>query len=508
MAAGLSSCGDFLKEHSQELTYATSCKDLSELLIGGGYMNYTNLTGSLTSDDGYYLPWIHVMDDDVRELLLGSYVDPDGSREKLAGFHRWEKNPYHQNDIPYTDMNWYRFYEHIAILNVILHKAADFTDDPIEEQLQVKGESYFLRAAYYFLLVNVYAKPYEKSTASSTPGVPLKISPQIEDRDYSRNSVEEIYRQIVSDLEESVKCFGELPAKSIHRAGGAAALTLLSRVYCYMGEWDKVPELCDRVLAMGEYSLLDLNSFDFTDSRKHFIDQNSPEIIFTMGGYAWGQISQDLKYPVRPVSTFTVSDELKYRVLSENDLRQKAFFTMATFYYEGDPTYIRPSKYKAKDSQGKPVSSIFLIRLPEVYLNMAEAHAMNGDEGKAIAALQELRAMRFAPADLGTIGLSGEELVNYIRDERRRELCFEGHRWFDLKRYAVSPVYPYEKVLRHDYYVPGTGLDFGSVGGYYELGRYSDDAGGYVMTMPDGEIEMNNGALVNNERPERKLIEL
>lgn len=36
----------------------------------------------------------------------------------------------------------------------------------------------------------------------------------------------------------------------------------------------------------------------------------------------------------------------------------------------------------------------------------------------------------------------GEDLVNLIRDERRRELCFEGHRWFDLRRYAVNPKYP------------------------------------------------------------------
>ena len=40
-----------------------------------------------------------------------------------------------------------------------------------------------------------------------------------------------------------------------------------------------------------------------------------------------------------------------------------------------------------------------------------------------------------------------------IRLERRRELCFEGHRWFDLRRYAVCEKYPYSKQIRHAFNV-------------------------------------------------------
>ena len=45
--------------------------------------------------------------------------------------------------------------------------------------------------------------------------------------------------------------------------------------------------------------------------------------------------------------------------------------------------------------------------------------------------------------------LSGEELVRFIREERRRELCLEGHRWFDLRRYKVAEKYPQETTVNH-----------------------------------------------------------
>lgn len=501
------SCGDFLKEHSQELTYATSCKDLSELLIGGGYMEYSGLTAGLSSSSGYYFPWIHVMDDDTRELCWGMNDGTLGSREKLGGFHRWERAPFHENNVPYADQNWNRLYKHIAVLNVILEKVKEFSDDPLEEQLQVKGESYFLRAAYYFLLVNIYAKPYDVATAQTTLGIPLKIVPQVEDKNFSRSSVKEIYDQIVSDLNESVACFEGLPTKSIHRAGEASALTLLSRVYCYMGKWDAVEELCNKVLKKG-YTLTDLNTHD---PAGHFTDQYSPEIIFTMGGYAWGQISERVKFPDRTMSTFTLSNELQYHLFSEKDLRPAAFFAIAKPLYV-DQSFLRPAKYKADITSGKPVSDNFLIRLSEVYLNKAEALAMTGKDQDAIRALQELRAKRFKPGDLDEPQLSGEALLQFIRDERRRELCFEGHRWFDLRRYAVSPKFATEKVIRHDFYVynPSTMIptEPGFVSGYYQLGKYSEDPDGYVLPIPDSEIEMSEGSLINNERPERPLINL
>ena len=143
------------------------------------------------------------------------------------------------------------------------------------------------------------------------------------------------------------------------------------------------------------------------------------------------------------------------------------------------------------------------IRLPELYLTKAEALAILGREAEAIATLQELRKKRFAPENLTDIGLNNEALVNFIRDERRRELCFEQHRWFDLRRYGVNSKFPYGKFIRHRSYAYNSSGRY--IQGYYELKPYTQDQAAYVLPIPDREIEFSHGAITNESRPERPL---
>ena len=95
----------------------------------------------------------------------------------------------------------------------------------------------------------------------------------------------------------------------------------------------------------------------------------------------------------------------------------------------------------------RDVSDNFLFRTAEAYLNGAEAAAMRGDEGTAHSLLKTLRDNRLKNS--GAITASGADLIAFIRDERQRELCLEGHRWFDLRRYTVCEQYPWSKSYRH-----------------------------------------------------------
>lgn len=74
------------------------------------------------------------------------------------------------------------------------------------------------------------------------------------------------------------------------------------------------------------------------------------------------------------------------------------------------------------------------LRLSEAYLILAEA-VYNTDEELALRMINELREKRYAEGKNYEVNYSGEELLNFIREERRRELCFEGQRWFV---YAVT----------------------------------------------------------------------
>ena len=178
---GLASCNDFLEEYSQNQVYVTSVEDLNELLVGECFMSWQNVYSAShnSSPEGQNYPWLHVMDDDSEEFLVGELAsDQSSPRNVLAHFHRWQSDPFTTiEDKQWEDQDWSKFYERIAVLNNVIYYAGEFRKDGDDEELlnRVEGEARFLRAGYYFLLVNMYGKPYSKATAYEDAGVPLKI---------------------------------------------------------------------------------------------------------------------------------------------------------------------------------------------------------------------------------------------------------------------------------------------------------------------------------------------
>ncbi|MBO5788179.1 MAG: RagB/SusD family nutrient uptake outer membrane protein, partial [Bacteroidaceae bacterium] len=130
------------------------------------------------------------------------------------------------------------------------------------------------------------------------------------------------------------------------------------------------------------------------------------------------------------------------------------------------------------------------LRLSEAYLNYAEAMAMRGEEfaDEATTALNALREKRFDPEDFEAEEFdSQEELVQFIRDERRRELCFEGHRWFDLRRWGM-PSFTHK--WHHSKESTST---------------YRLEEGDLLYTVPiPDEALQSNGELVQNELPGKR----
>ena len=150
------------------------------------------------------------------------------------------------------------------------------------------------------------------------------------------------------------------------------------------------------------------------------------------------------------------------------------------------------------------VSDVLMLRGAEAYLNMAEACAMmRTEDGLANKYLNELRRKRIN--DYVDENYVGEELVSQIRNERRKELCFEGHRWFDLRRYTVSNPYPYTKKIYRVY---------GFYGGYpsylleqVETYVLEENDFAYTFDIPKTVKEFDVVPMPGNERPARVALE-
>ncbi len=460
-ALALNSC-NFLDEYSQDQAYVNTWEDLNELLIGGCYVP-VNATAEW-QDKSNYGQFIHLLADelDERNVTTTGHKLFDG-KYYTFGDYTWQARSGLQEtyagDYFTENQTWTGMYKCINVANNILKSSEGLVQDTPEEVAgyhKVRGEAYFTRAFLYFWLTNAYGQPYNPSTASTELGVPLKTSEEVLDTKYSRNTVQECYDLIVSDLlaaESELTQYGEKQA-SIYRADSTAAQLLLSRVYLYMQNWPKAEEYARKVIA-SHPELQNLNS-----NSERFMQKTNPENIFSMGG-------TDLPCLVYDAArAYKVSKSL-YRSYSDNDLRKKNWYYVYSSFFgciklPDCPAYAGQFTTKDKDysyycsyyyaGTKISISSLFWLRSSEAYFNLAEALAYQGKDEESLKTLNMQRAARYVP---GSQELSktytNEELVNEIRTERFKEFSLEGHRWFDLRRYRVCEKYPSKISLTHNY---------------------------------------------------------
>ena len=464
MAALVVSCSDFLEEYSQSSFYAESWEDLNELLVGSGYVQ-PEVCGTMSQTGSpNFGTFIHYVGDELDENNLAvesrtiSYSKP-----YTFGYYTWQQRSGQNQE--YTDFyddnkEWTKCYYGINVANNILAAVGSVpcaTDEEIRGCAKVRAEARFLRAAFYYWLVNVYGQPYNAATADTDLGVPVKTSENVEDRKFDRNTVQEVYDLILSDLEAARADFRiyDTEKNSIYRADSTAVNLLLSRVFLYMGRWQECVDAANRVID-AHPALMQLNG-----NNSPFSVEGNVENIFSMGG---NDLPAQMDYAYQG---YRVSAEL-YGLYGDDDLRKTQWFWHLGHFI--GLTKLEPYNVSTNESSspsapdyyyyelyvhgwgGKiaSVSNVFLLRSAEAYLNKAEAEAYLGHETEAREALNHLRGYRYQTGT-AEVTASGEELVGEIRKERRKEFILEGQRWFDLRRYRVCPVYPERISLTHDY---------------------------------------------------------
>ena len=485
-----------MEDYSQDLVIAKSVQDVDELLLGSGYLRYGSPDDIVGGDVGW---WIHLLDDDVNGVIAGQanlhsavQVDVNLLRSTYYGYFCWQwevGRNYDKTSLASDASLWNTLYSRINIANIILAEIQDMDKENEEDELdawRVQGEAYFLRAQFYLFLVNIYGDAYAPSTAASKLGVPLKLTEYVEhdpDRNpqFERATVQEVYDQIVSDLENAVSCFerGSQP-QSIYRASREAALLLLSRVHLYMQDWEGAR---DRALDVLENRSTLSGLVDSTV----FLSTNNAEVIFTQG-------VQKLKHGITGTGgEFCVSSDL-YNLYSDNDRRKSVWFSLSSRDSIG-----MDFKYDRSDNPSY-LGDIFMLRTAEAYLNAAEAYAMLNDAGNASRYLNDLCRARYTGYSDQTYTM--DNVIQAVRDERRRELCFEGHRWFDLRRYAVCENEPYKRVIEHIF--PIYDVDEARFQ-YAEVYQLEEDDPAYTFAIPKDVLNFDSG-MPDNPREIREYV--
>lgn len=491
-------CKGFLEDYSQDLVVPKTVADLSEVLLGSGYLPSKEVN---TLNEGTMGWFLHILDDDVNTVM--SYNAIKGFQQMnpiYYGYFTWQMEVarnYEGTGLGNDNALWDGLYQRINAMNILLHELGNVSQSSEQDKLEafrVEGECLFLRAQFYFVLVNVYANAYNPDNASITLGVPLKLTYYVEhdkekETQFERTPVATVYEQMVADLKASIKCFQQSPqTSSYYRASEEAARLLLSRVYLYMQDWENAK------LAANDFLEKKSELLDYTticDSVSVVISEDCPEVLFSQGSLS---IQSDFS---GNGGDFCITRDL-YQLYDTTDYRRDLYFASAS---RSDS--IGLSRKYQMGKHRSYVSDFYMLRTAEGYLNMAEACAMLDDASGASDYLNRLRHYRIK--DYRDTLYSTKDIIEVVRNERRKELCFEGHRWFDLRRYAVCKKAPFKKTIEHVFAVYD--WDYKNLLKYGEVYQLEEDDLAYTFAIPKSVLEFDTG-MPDNLREKRTYTRL
>ncbi len=488
MAAAISSCGDFLDPKATSEYVPKDAESLNELLLGQAYPR-KDIANTL---DGF----LHLMDDDIAFAPYQTYDNYFENRlSAMQIVFTWQPNMWDQLYVIYPshNVNQYKaYYSLILGCNAILDYIGQANDSQ-EEINNVLAQAHALRGYYYFQLVNIFGKPYNSPGGPESLGVPLKLTSNIEEAGIRRNTVGDVYDQVLSDLKAAEELYESLPAdmqwKSNFRTSLPMVQLVLSRVYLYMENWAKAALYAEKVMNNSNFKFINVNDVPRMNpnaqSRIYYMNyqsyNSSPEVIMPFGNTA------DVAFwlfdtPKNGTPCFIASQDLMDSY-EDTDLR-KDFYIATTKQQDNYPRNWQtlPLGKISLNSQNNNLGSGSdnfgrSFRLSEAYLNYAEAKIeLNEDISGVFAKVDLMRKNRFKPEDFKpTPSMSQDAAREFIRAERRRELCYEGHRWFDIRRWGMPEI-------KHVWHVDGeTDVE-------YTL-KAGDNA--YTLPIPRTSIELN-----------------
>jgi len=445
-----SGCTNYLEENPDNRVELTHDEDYYATLTGA-YPEAWHLFTELMTDNYRYYEY-----SGWNSGTLVSWLKP---------FYLWS-DEYILNLPVGPESAWNSYYHSIYAANVVLEGIDNASGDEMFKQ-SIKGEALLVRAYCHFMLVNLFSKHYDPATAAQDLGIPYVRETEKEGIvHYQRDHVGSVYQQIEADALRGIQLIGSFTSDfPKYHFTKESAYALMSRFYLFTGEWEKCIQYSDSVLrrtSTVRNLVEDYNTYfevnDFEGFENDYCSSGKENILLMNKTLEWNS------YP----ATGFYANEFRTEFL-DGDLRGSLFVF-------NDNTNINwhTLKFIGQFKDGQQYSNVALFTVEEALLNRAEAlvRKVNPDINGALNdlnAILEYRYESFSPLTYSMFLGSAELVLERILDERRYELCYEGFRWFDLKRFNLP--------IEHD-------------NGGVTVSLEVDDLR-FVLQIPDKELSVN-----------------
>ncbi len=422
------------------LFVCSSCEDLLEEMpkqvVEENF--YTNAGDVESAVNATYLPFRSAAFTASFTAIVDTENDWGYGRGSRSQYNSWEA--FNSTNRGRAQGVWNLFYQAIRNANLVIKNAPTGLAEGQTEINQSVAEAKFMRAYYHFQLVRCWG------------GVPVRTVDNMEEKDLSRSSADQVYDLIFADLLDAESGL-PVTQSDLGRPTSYAAKTMLADVYMDLNMFTEARTKAKEVIDAGGYSLVPVQTRDdFWNIFGPEILTSSEEIWYVKHTRQEGQ-GNFMGWIVNHSSTglfsfggafahFANARDAFYQNWPDNDLR-KALWDLADFGFADFTIVSRkfpdPDAITLRDG----ATDFPLYRYAEVLYIFAEADARvaGGPTAEAMDALNQVRRRGYgedpnasSPLDFDMANYNLDSFIDLVIEERGYEFVFEAKRWFTLKR--------------------------------------------------------------------------
>lgn len=415
-------------DDTSQLYRQSYVKDLASMQQ---FMNgiYVMLNGSY--EHGIGASYADAVADNLKPVTFGTQV--------LLSHYLWSQTATEKQEFSVgnasTSMNgsWTFGYQIIRACNFVIEEIDKYRGENSTSADKIKGEAFAIRAMVHFKQVNIFGQPYSYTPEASHPGIPYITTSDIT-KPFSRQTVAEVYSAMISDLNEAIQLLPQTVADTRYM-NIAATKALLARIYLFKEDYTNAKALAVEISK--QFSLLTIANGYPNDLFKDKMPLQS-EILFRLTPQNLGAGTSSFlgRYLRGSLRRFTATNDIAGILMENpNDIRRNWATNVSgiwnvTKFPAGVTPEINP-RPTMESSYYHPI-----IRSSEMFLIVAEGSLKTGDENTARIYLNAIR--KRADPSIADVIATGSALLDSIYKERRKELCFEGLRMFDLQRLKLG----------------------------------------------------------------------